>query len=191
MNSSILYKLSIVVISAILYLILPTAGFSVEDKNKSLITSVDATGPLPGTNFYRGEFVTVTAHLRGDAVAKFGSLAVRFYLSSTRDGSDLLHEFDIFHDIPSKSESVSTVKHAPDGFHDVIQEKSGNLSITGRYIIPYSVTAGDSYWIVVEVTPEEKTFGSPGNKTKTTFGIVIPCDKLVENYNINHCGDHD
>jgi len=84
---------------------------------------------------------------------------VRIYLSTSGDGSNSNHEFDIFHDVPL--------------------DKSGSVSVTGRYLVPYSIVAGNNYWVVVEIAPDGKVIESGENKTMTTAIISVPCDKFA------------
>ena len=186
-----MYKSGVLIVLVTLFLVVPMASFSADDKGKLVVTTLDVAGSSQGDNFYRGEFVTITAHLKSDSVAKSGPLKVRIYLSTDKDGAQVQHEFDVFHDVSlGKPADASIVKHEVNSFHDVFKDKSGNLSVTGRYIIPYTIAPGDSYWIVVEIS-QEKVTESSENNTKTTLGITVPCDKLVSTYNANHCGDHD
>ena len=150
-------KSGVLIVLVALLLFTPTASFSAGDKGKLVVASVDVAGSSPGNNIYRGDFVTITAHLRSDSVAKSGPLRVRIYLSADRDGAHIQHEFDVFHDVSlGKPGDASIIKHESNRFHDVFKDKSGNLSVTGQYIIPYSIEPGDSYWVVVDVSPEEK-----------------------------------
>jgi hypothetical protein len=133
-----------------------------------VVASLDVAGPSPEYDMYRGDFVTVTAQLKSDNAAKPGPLKVRIYLSTNRDGTDMQHEFDVF--------------------HDVSLDKSGSVSITGHYVIPYSIPAGSEYYVVVEVSPEEKAIGSGENKTIITRDINVSCDTLLS---YDHCSDKD
>jgi len=170
------YKSCVFTILGVLFLVV-TVSFSAQEsdgksdgKSKLVIAFLDVSGPSPGgtkENVYRGDYVTVTARLKREGATKSGPLKVRMYLSSDRDGTDMKHEFDIF--------------------HDVSLDKSGSTSVTGRYVIPYSIAAGDSYWIVVEVSPEGITESSE-NETKITSGINVPCDPFLS---YDHCGDQD
>jgi hypothetical protein len=178
------YKSGVVTILVILCLVVSTVSFSADGSGKSdgkgklVVASLDVAGPS-GDNIYRGDFVTVTARLKSDNAAKPGPLKVRIYLSTDRDGTDMKHEFDVFHDVSlDKSGSASVIKHEFDSFHQVSLDKSGSVSVTGRYVIPYSIEAGNEYYVVVEVSPEEKVIGSGENKTKITRDINIPCDAI-------------
>jgi hypothetical protein len=61
----------------------------------------------------------------------------------------------------------------------VILGKGGSVSVSGQYVIPYSIPAGNQYYVVVEVSPEGKTAGSGESKTKIIHEINIPCDALL------------
>jgi len=203
------YKSGVVTILAILFLVVSTVSFSAQEsggksdgKAKLVVASLDVFGSSPGgtkENIYRGDFVTVTARVKSDSATKPGPFKVRIYLSTDRDGTDMKHEFDIFHNVSlDKSGSATVIKHEFDSFHDVSQDNSGgSVSVTGRYVIPYSIEPGDSYWVVVEVSSEEKVIGSGEIKTKITSGIIVPCDKFIvyndnnNHNNINHCSDKD
>jgi hypothetical protein len=172
------------------FIVVPTAGYSVEGKVNWQVVSLDVVGSTRGENVYRGDFFTVTAQLKNNTASKPGPLKVRIYLSSSRDGTTMQHEFDIFHDIVlDKPGTASAVKHEFDSFHDVLQDKLGNVSVTGRYIIPYTVDPGDTYWVVFEVSPEGKVV--QGMETKTIRVINVPCDENVLEYNTNNCGDRN
>jgi hypothetical protein len=180
-----MYKSGVVAIWVILFLVVSRASFSADvsgksdGKDKLVIASLDVAGPVPGITVYRGDFVTITAQLKNDGAAKSGPFKVRIYLSTDRDGTDMKHEFDEFHDVSlDKSGSATVIKHEFDSFHNVSQDKSGGVSVSGQYVIPYSIPAGNPYFVVVEVSPEEKVIGSGSNKTKLTRDINIPCDAL-------------
>ena len=180
------------IILAILFLAAPMAGFSAEDKGNWKIVSLDVTGSSQGETIYRGDYFTVTAQLKSDTASKPGPLKVRIYLSASSDGKSVQHEFDIFHDVSlDQSGGASVVKHEFNSFHDVFQDKLGNVSVTGRYIIPYTIDPGDSYWVVVEVSPEDKVVQTSEKSTKPIRSITVPCDILVSDYNANNCGDHN
>ena len=170
------YKSGVAAILIILFLVMYTVSSSADGRGKSdrkgklVVASLEVSGPSPGgtkENVYRGDYVTVTARLKNDGSAKSDLIKVRFYLSSDRDGTDMRHEFDIF--------------------HNVSLDKSGSVSVTGRYVIPYSIAAGDSYFVVVEVSPEEM-IESGENKTKVVSGIMVPCDPFLS---YDHCSDQD
>jgi hypothetical protein len=170
------FKSGVFTILVVLFLAVSTVSFSTDGSGKSdgkgklVVAFLDVSGPSSGgtkENVYRGDYVTITARLKRDGGTKSSPLKVRFYLSSDRDGTDMKHEFDIF--------------------HDVSLNKSGSVSVTGRYVIPYSIAAGDSYWVVVEVNPEE-IIESGENKTKITSGINVPCDPFLS---YDHCSDPD
>ena len=151
------YKSGVVTILVILFLVVSTVSFSAEGKSKLVVASLDVAGPSPGENIQRGEFVTVTAQVKSDSAAKSGPLKVRIYLSTNRDGADMKHEFDVFHDVSQdKTGSVSVIKHEFDVFHGVSQDKTGSVSVTGQYVIPYTIPAGNEYYVVVVVSPEGK-----------------------------------
>ena len=201
-----MYRSSVVTILVILLLVVSTVSFSADGsgrsdrKDKLVVASLNVAGPSPGFNIYRGDFVTVTALLKSDSAAKPGPLKVRIYLSTNRDGADMQHEFDIFHDVSlDKAGSVSVAKQEFDSFHDVSPDKSGGVSVSGQYVIPYTIPAGNEYYVVVEVSPEEKVVGSSENKTKMTRDINVPCDTL-RTYDdsvaavfpgYNFCGERD
>ena len=201
------YRSGVVAILVILFLVVSTVSFSADGnakKGKLVVVSLDVAGPSssPETkaSIYRGEFVTVNARLKSDSATKPGPLKVRIYLSTDRDGTDMRHEFDIFHDVSlDKSGSVSVVKHEFDSFHNVFQDKTGGVSVSGQYVIPYTIPAGNEYYVVVEVSPEEKVIESGENKTKITRDINIPCDAFPyfddstsANFpSYNFCGERD
>ena len=150
-----------------------------DGKGKWVVASLDVAGPSPGYNIFRGDFVTITAHLKSDTAAKSGPLKVRIYLSTNRDGTDMKHEFDVFHDVSlDKPGNASVIKQEFDRFHHVSQDGSGSVSVSGQYVIPYSIPAGNEYYVVVEISPEEKVAGSGENKTKIARDINIPCDAI-------------
>ena len=196
------YRLSLMSMVLIMFLAVPMASFSVEGSAKRdtwVIESLNTTGPMPGLNIFRGDFVTVTAEVKSEGATKPGPLKVRIYLATDRDGKDFKHEFDIFHDIVlDKGGNAKAVKHEFDGFHNVSMEKGGGVSVSGQYVIPYSIAAGNEYYVVVEVSPETKGAGSE-EKTKLTRGINVPCDSLPyfddstsANFGAyNFCGERD
>src|SRR5882672_10363307 len=113
-DSTMAYKSGVVTILVILFLVVSTVSFSADGKGKLVVASLGVAGPSPGFDIYRGDFVTVTAQLTSDNATKPGPLKVRIYLSTDRDGTDMQHEFDVF--------------------HDVSLDKSGSVSVTGRYV---------------------------------------------------------
>jgi hypothetical protein len=162
----------------ILFLAVPVISFRAEGsekKDSTMIRSLDLAGPVPGINIFRGDFLTVTAQLKSEGGTKTGPLRVRLYLATDREGVDIKHEFDIFHDIVlEKSGSASPVKYSGfDLFHHVMLEKGGGVQVTGQYVIPYNIAAGNQYYVVVEVSPE-----SGENKSRLSRDINIPCDAL-------------
>lgn len=200
------HKSGVVTIWVILFLVVSRVSFSADGsvksdgKGKLVVASLDVAGPTPGYNIYRGDFVTVTALLKSDSADKSGPFKVRIYLSSDRDGTDMKHEFDVFHDVSlDKSVSASVIKHEFDSFHQISLDKSGGVSVSGQYVIPYTIPAGNEYYVVVEVSPEEKVTGSGENKIKRTRDINIPCDALpyfddstsAKFPSYNFCGERD
>ena len=161
----------------ILFLAVPMTTYSVEGSPKKgewTIGSVDVTGPVPGINIFRGDFVTVITQLKSEGGTKTGPLKVRIYLAADQAGTDMKHEFDVFHDITlDKAGSAALVKHSFDSFHNVMPERGGGVSVSGQYVIPYNIAAGNQYYVVVEVSPE-----TGENRTKLTRDINIPCDAL-------------
>ncbi|SRR6266446_7118202 len=200
------YKSGVVTILVILCLVVSTVSFSADGsgkpdgKGKLVVASLDVAGPSQGNTMYRGDFVTVTALLKSDNAAKPGPLKVRIYLSDDRDGADIKHEFDIFHDVSlDKSASASVVKHEFDSFHNVSLDKDGGVSVSGQYVIPYTIAAGTEYYVVVVVSPEVKVIGSDENKTKVVRNINVPCDSIpyfddtyIANFpGYGFCGERD
>ena len=172
------YKRSVIGTIMVLLLAAPVTSFSVDGgakRSEFRIGSLDVAGPVPGVNIFRGDFVTVIAQLKSEG-AKAGPLKVRIYLSADQAGADMKHEFDVFHDITlDKTGSAALVKQGFDSFHNVVLEKGGGVSVSGQYVIPYNIAAGNQYYVVVEVSPEAV---SGENKTKLTHDINVPCDAL-------------
>ena len=177
-----MYRRSMIGTIMILFLIVPMMSYSVEGSgkgNKGVVGSVDVAGPVPGFNIFRGDFVTVTAQLKSDGGAKPGPLTVRIYLATDQAGTDIRHEFDVFHDVSlDKAGTATVVKRELDSFHYVMPGKGGSISVSGQYVIPYNIAAGNSYFVVVEVSPESRVAGSGENKIKLTRDIYIPCDAI-------------
>jgi len=177
-----IYQSCLVTVLVILFSGLSTASFSADEtakNDKLVVASMDLASPSPGENIFRGELLTVTAQLKSNTAAKSGPLKVRIYLSDDPNGTDIKHEFDIFHDLSlDKSGNNSAFNREVDRFHNIFQDKSGGLSVKGQYVIPYTIPAGHEYYIVVEISPEEKAVGSGENKTKITHGIQVPCDAI-------------
>jgi len=168
----------------VLFLVVPIVGFSAEGSSNKVsnlvIAPLDVAGPMPGINIFRGDFVTITARFKSDSKVKPGPLKVRIYLAADRDGTDIKHEFDVFDDVTlDKTGSATVVKHELDSFHNVMPDKTGGVSVNGQYVIPYSIPAGNQYYVVVEVSPEGKTAGSGESKTKIIHEINVPCDALL------------
>jgi len=176
------YKWGMVTAMMALFLAVPMMSFSVEGSGKGskwVISSVDVAGPVPGFNIFRGDFVTVTAHLKNDGGTKSEPLKVRIYLAADREGRDIKHEFDVFHDVSlDKAGSAKVVKQEFDSFHNVMLGKGGSVSVSGQYVIPYNIAAGNEYYVVVEASPEAKLGGSGENKIKLTRDINVPCDAI-------------
>ena len=174
-----MYKRSVIATIIVLLLAVPMTGFSVEGiakRGEWRIGSVNVAGPVPGVNIFRGDFVTVIAQLKSEGGAKPGPLKVRIYLAADQAGTDMKHEFDVFHDITlDKTGSAAVVKQGFDSFHNVMLEKGGGVSVSGQYVIPYNIAAGNQYYVVVEVSPEAV---SGESQTKLTHDINIPCDAL-------------
>jgi hypothetical protein len=167
----------------------PNPGFSSEGKDKKgnkkselVVASLEAFGPETKTSIYRGEIITINAQLKNDNASKSGPFEVRIYLSSKSDGTNIVYEFDVFHDVSldksTNRDGMNTKKEEFDSFHNVSQDKSGNVSVTGRYAFPFSVGAGYTYWVVVEATPNGKAIESGENKTKAVAVISVPCDQF-------------
>jgi hypothetical protein len=176
------YKWGMITAMMALFLAVPMMSFSVEGSGKGskwVISSVEVAGPVPGINIFRGDFVTVTAHLKNDGGMKSEPLKVRIYLAVDRDGTDIKHEFDVFHDVSlDKTGSAKVVKQEFDSFHNVMLGKEGSVSVSGQYVIPYNIAAGNEYYVVVEASPEAKVVGSGENKIKLSHDINVPCDAL-------------
>jgi hypothetical protein len=165
---------------AVVLLAIPRLSISLEatgKKEKWVIGSLDTSGPVPGLNIFRGDFITVTTEVKSEGAVKTEPLKVRISLATDRDGKDIRHEFDIFHDIVlDQGSGGGGGKRDFDGFHQVRNEKGGGVRVSGQYVIPYSIAAGNEYYVVVEVSPETKA--GEGEKTKMTHSINIPCDSL-------------
>ena len=137
--------------------------------------------PENKASIYRGELITINARLKSSSGVRSGPFNVRFYLSKNLDGRDAAYEFDVFHDVfldASRIREVSDSKQEYDIFHNVLQDKSGDVLIAGRYAFPFSMGAGYSYWVVVEVTPDEKAIEGNENKSKAVAVISVPCDQF-------------
>jgi len=188
-----MYKSATLTILAILFSIVSMTGFSADGNGKKenkkgelVVASVEVSGPSSLTEtkatIYRGELITINARLKNESTTQSGPLKVRFYLSRTQDGKDTAYEFDIFHDVSldkSTTHNGTDNKQEFDSFHAVFVEKSGSVFITGRYAFPFSMGAGYSYWVVVEVGQDEKVIEKGENKmTRITSIISVPCDQL-------------
>ena len=156
----------------------PVLNVSVEGStqgSKRMTGSLEVSGPIPGQNIFRGDFVAVTMQLKGEGVEKSGPLRVRIYLAADQAGTDIRHEFDVFHDIYlDKSGSAKLVKQELDSFHTVMPNKNGGVWVIGQYVIPYNIPAGNAYFVIAEVGPE----GPGENKARFSHDINVPCDAL-------------
>jgi hypothetical protein len=128
-------------------------------------------------NIFRGDFVTVSLQLKGGV--KPAPLKVRVYLATDYAGTDVVHEFDVFHDIVLDGVgSAKQVKYEVDSFHSVMPSKGGGVWVSGQYVIPYNIPAGNAYFVVVEVSPDVKGAGSGESPAKIAQDINVPCDAL-------------
>jgi hypothetical protein len=172
---------------------LTTAGHA--KSAESVVVSLEVAGPatVPEKKevVYRGEFIAINARLKSNGATKSGPFKVRFYLSSSREGREATYEFDVFHDVYlSSHREGGGPEPGFDRFHNVTRDQSGGVSVAGEYPVPFAIGSGYTYWIVAEVSPDDRV--TEGSKTKaasvmgaesgekktikTTTVIEVPCD---------------
>ena len=179
-------KLCVMTVLVLLFLAVSIASYSIagdDKKGKITVASLDVSGPSniseAKSTIPRGEIVTINALLKSDGATKSDPFQVRIYLSSRSDGSDAIYEFDIFHEVSlDKPSNNGRMGNNQDMFHGISQDKSGVITVTGRYAFPFSIGAGYSYWVVVEAGPDGRTVESPDNKSKAISVISVPCDQF-------------
>ena len=110
----------------------------------------------------RGQFIKIEALVSNLSMASSAPFSIGIYLSNYRDGRDKVHEFDV---IPGVSLS-----------------ESEQIPVSGQYLIPYSIDAGRSYWVVVEADYDRNVSKKDEKDRRMIKSIFVPCDEFAIDY---------
>ena len=113
----------------------------------------------------RGQFVKTEALVSNRGAGRSGPFEVGIYLSHYPDGRDRAHEFDII-----KNVDLSGSEH---------------IVISGKYLIPYSISVARDYWVVMEADYDGEVTEKDENNRQIIKTINVPCDEFAFGY------DHD
>ncbi len=129
---------------------------TVQNKNKKVSAGEDFI------RVNRGQFIKIEAVVSNLSKASSAPFNIGIYLSNYRDGRDKVHEFDVI-----KGVSLS---------------ESEQIPVSGQYLIPYSIEAGRSYWVVVEADYDRNVNKKDEKNRRMIRSIFVPCDEFAIDY---------